>query len=105
MFCCQSKAGAATDYVRGEDVLDIWFDSGASWAAVLEGTSESFSHVSPVMQISLGPNRSTSSCFSCKTRLNSPARLSGCQFSRCPHSSAYFFISLIGDKAPYTCFT
>uniref|UniRef100_A0A8C5FHT3 isoleucine--tRNA ligase n=1 Tax=Gadus morhua TaxID=8049 RepID=A0A8C5FHT3_GADMO len=26
----------AADYVRGEDVLDIWFDSGASWAAVLE---------------------------------------------------------------------
>uniref|UniRef100_A0A672HPP8 Isoleucine--tRNA ligase, mitochondrial n=1 Tax=Salarias fasciatus TaxID=181472 RepID=A0A672HPP8_SALFA len=24
------------DYLRGEDVLDIWFDSGASWAAVLE---------------------------------------------------------------------
>ncbi|XP_071376206.1 isoleucine--tRNA ligase, mitochondrial isoform X3 [Centroberyx affinis] len=29
-------AGPVTDYVRGEDVLDIWFDSGASWAAVLE---------------------------------------------------------------------
>uniref|UniRef100_A0A3P8UCB2 Isoleucine--tRNA ligase, mitochondrial n=1 Tax=Cynoglossus semilaevis TaxID=244447 RepID=A0A3P8UCB2_CYNSE len=25
-----SKAGAAADYVRGEEVLDIWFDSGAS---------------------------------------------------------------------------
>ena len=34
----QSKAGPVSDYVRGEDVLDIWFDSGASWAAVLEGT-------------------------------------------------------------------
>ncbi|TRY98005.1 hypothetical protein DNTS_032616 [Danionella cerebrum] len=33
-----SKAGAASDYVRGEDVLDIWFDSGASWAAVLPET-------------------------------------------------------------------
>uniref|UniRef100_A0A4W6C333 isoleucine--tRNA ligase n=1 Tax=Lates calcarifer TaxID=8187 RepID=A0A4W6C333_LATCA len=32
----QSKAGPVTDYIRGEDVLDIWFDSGASWAAVLE---------------------------------------------------------------------
>ncbi|XP_041669016.1 isoleucine--tRNA ligase, mitochondrial isoform X2 [Cheilinus undulatus] len=32
----KSKAGAASDFVRGEDVLDIWFDSGASWAAVLE---------------------------------------------------------------------
>ncbi|KPP78100.1 isoleucine--tRNA ligase, mitochondrial-like [Scleropages formosus] len=31
----KSKAGAANDYVRGEDVLDIWFDSGVSWAAVL----------------------------------------------------------------------
>uniref|UniRef100_UPI003AAF709C isoleucine--tRNA ligase, mitochondrial isoform X3 n=1 Tax=Centroberyx gerrardi TaxID=166262 RepID=UPI003AAF709C len=29
-------AGPVTDYVRGEDVLDIWFDSGTSWAAVLE---------------------------------------------------------------------
>ncbi|XP_068607883.1 isoleucine--tRNA ligase, mitochondrial [Brachionichthys hirsutus] len=32
----KSKAGPATDYTRGEDVLDIWFDSGVSWAAVLE---------------------------------------------------------------------
>ncbi|XP_068194283.1 isoleucine--tRNA ligase, mitochondrial isoform X2 [Antennarius striatus] len=32
----KSKAGPLSDYVRGEDVLDIWFDSGASWAAVLE---------------------------------------------------------------------
>ncbi|KAM9340808.1 isoleucine--tRNA ligase, mitochondrial [Symphorus nematophorus] len=32
----KSKAGPVTDYVRGEDVLDIWFDSGSSWAAVLE---------------------------------------------------------------------
>ncbi|XP_033982183.1 isoleucine--tRNA ligase, mitochondrial isoform X1 [Trematomus bernacchii] len=36
----KSKAGPVTDYVRGEDVLDIWFDSGASWAAVLEEESE-----------------------------------------------------------------
>lgn len=32
----KSKAGAVTDYTRGEDVLDIWFDSGVSWAAVLQ---------------------------------------------------------------------
>ncbi|KAK9959829.1 hypothetical protein ABG768_009930 [Culter alburnus] len=32
----KSKAGAVSDYVRGEDVLDIWFDSGVSWAAVLQ---------------------------------------------------------------------
>ncbi|KAK3538006.1 hypothetical protein QTP70_027327 [Hemibagrus guttatus] len=32
----KSKAGDVTDYVRGEDVLDIWFDSGTSWAAVLQ---------------------------------------------------------------------
>lgn len=31
----KSKASSVSDYVRGEDVLDIWFDSGASWAAVL----------------------------------------------------------------------
>ncbi|XP_005728743.1 isoleucine--tRNA ligase, mitochondrial [Pundamilia nyererei] len=37
----KSKAGSASDYVRGEDVLDIWFDSGASWAAVLEAESDS----------------------------------------------------------------
>uniref|UniRef100_A0A8C2WTD2 isoleucine--tRNA ligase n=1 Tax=Cyclopterus lumpus TaxID=8103 RepID=A0A8C2WTD2_CYCLU len=37
-----SKAGPVTDYVRGEDVLDIWFDSGASWAAVLEGTADAY---------------------------------------------------------------
>lgn len=36
----QSKAGPVSDYVRGEDVLDIWFDSGASWAAVLQGTAQ-----------------------------------------------------------------
>ncbi|KAJ7988940.1 hypothetical protein DPEC_G00314400 [Dallia pectoralis] len=32
----KSKAGDVTEYERGEDVLDIWFDSGTSWAAVLE---------------------------------------------------------------------
>ncbi|XP_028994181.1 isoleucine--tRNA ligase, mitochondrial isoform X2 [Betta splendens] len=32
----KSKAGPVADYIRGEDVLDIWFDSGTSWAAVLE---------------------------------------------------------------------
>ncbi|XP_041828619.1 isoleucine--tRNA ligase, mitochondrial isoform X2 [Melanotaenia boesemani] len=36
----KSKAGPVSDYVRGEDVLDIWFDSGASWAAVLEEEME-----------------------------------------------------------------
>ncbi|XP_048084422.1 LOW QUALITY PROTEIN: isoleucine--tRNA ligase, mitochondrial [Alosa alosa] len=36
----KSKAGAVTDYIRGEDVLDIWFDSGVSWAAVLEEEQE-----------------------------------------------------------------
>ncbi|XP_047466437.1 isoleucine--tRNA ligase, mitochondrial isoform X2 [Mugil cephalus] len=45
----KSKAGPVSDYVRGEDVLDIWFDSGSSWAAVLEeeieGESEE-SHLS-----------------------------------------------------------
>uniref|UniRef100_A0A665U7Q2 isoleucine--tRNA ligase n=1 Tax=Echeneis naucrates TaxID=173247 RepID=A0A665U7Q2_ECHNA len=45
------KAGPVTDYVRGEDVLDIWFDSGASWAAVLEGTSEADAYVEGKDQI------------------------------------------------------
>ncbi|KAM9466594.1 isoleucine--tRNA ligase, mitochondrial isoform 2-T2 [Clarias gariepinus] len=36
----KSKAGVVTDYVRGEDVLDIWFDSGTSWAAVLQAGEE-----------------------------------------------------------------
>ncbi|XP_054894348.1 isoleucine--tRNA ligase, mitochondrial isoform X1 [Poeciliopsis prolifica] len=36
----KSKAGPVSDYVRGDDVLDIWFDSGASWAAVLEEEME-----------------------------------------------------------------
>ncbi|XP_038148635.1 isoleucine--tRNA ligase, mitochondrial isoform X2 [Cyprinodon tularosa] len=36
----KSKAGPVSDYVRGDDVLDIWFDSGASWAAVLEEDME-----------------------------------------------------------------
>ncbi|KAJ8366529.1 hypothetical protein AAFF_G00350830, partial [Aldrovandia affinis] len=32
----KSKASTEVEYVRGEDVLDIWFDSGVSWAAVLQ---------------------------------------------------------------------
>lgn len=41
----QSKAaGSPSDYVRGDDILDIWFDSGASWAAVLEGSSSHHTH-------------------------------------------------------------
>ncbi|KAJ7415906.1 hypothetical protein WISP_75384 [Willisornis vidua] len=33
-----AKAGGhdVSDYVKGQDVLDIWFDSGTSWAHVLE---------------------------------------------------------------------
>ena len=26
-------------YERGNDILDIWFDSGSTWAAVLGGTN------------------------------------------------------------------
>ncbi|KAH9519440.1 Isoleucine--tRNA ligase, mitochondrial [Bulinus truncatus] len=29
------KKGETKDYVRGSDILDIWFDSGVSWASVL----------------------------------------------------------------------
>ena len=28
------------DYERGEDILDIWFDSGSSWMPVLPGECE-----------------------------------------------------------------
>lgn len=56
MCLYQSKAGPVKDYVRGEDVLDIWFDSGASWAAVLEGTSD-ISLVCPVLQIIISTDR------------------------------------------------
>ena len=28
-----------TVYKRGDDILDIWFDSGSTWAAVLGGTN------------------------------------------------------------------
>ncbi|XP_035241208.1 isoleucine--tRNA ligase, mitochondrial isoform X1 [Anguilla anguilla] len=42
----KSKVGKEVEFERGEDVLDIWFDSGVSWAAVLQdweadGSSES----------------------------------------------------------------
>ncbi|KAK1171217.1 isoleucine--tRNA ligase, mitochondrial [Acipenser oxyrinchus oxyrinchus] len=32
----KSKGAEVQDYEKGEDVLDIWFDSGTSWAAVLD---------------------------------------------------------------------
>ncbi|XP_050172405.1 LOW QUALITY PROTEIN: isoleucine--tRNA ligase, mitochondrial [Myiozetetes cayanensis] len=37
-----AKAGGhdISDYVKGQDVLDIWFDSGTSWAHVLEGAEQ-----------------------------------------------------------------
>ncbi|MGH0142373.1 UNVERIFIED_CONTAM: hypothetical protein FKN15_077812 [Acipenser sinensis] len=35
----KSKGAEVQDYEKGEDVLDIWFDSGTSWAAVLDGKS------------------------------------------------------------------
>ena len=33
----QSGSDPGVQYVRGSDVLDIWFDSGVSWASVLKG--------------------------------------------------------------------
>lgn len=30
----------ATDFVKEQDILDVWFDSGVSYAAVLEGRDE-----------------------------------------------------------------
>ena len=34
---CILKAGLgqSEDYERGQDILDIWFDSGTSWSTVL----------------------------------------------------------------------
>ena len=34
----QSGFDASKEFVRGDDILDIWFDSGSSWAAVLKGS-------------------------------------------------------------------
>ncbi|KAM3870761.1 isoleucine--tRNA ligase, mitochondrial [Diretmus argenteus] len=51
----KSKAGPVTDYVRGEDVLDIWFDSGASWAAVLEEEFEDGDSEEPESRLSWLP--------------------------------------------------
>jgi isoleucyl-tRNA synthetase len=31
-----TSAATCEDWVRGEDTLDVWFDSGTSWAAALE---------------------------------------------------------------------
>ena len=33
----QSGGDPGKEYIRGDDVLDIWFDSGVSWASVLGG--------------------------------------------------------------------
>nr|XP_034967261.1 isoleucine--tRNA ligase, mitochondrial isoform X2 [Zootoca vivipara] len=35
-----AQAGNVQDYIQGQDVLDIWFDSGTSWAHVLEDAGE-----------------------------------------------------------------
>ncbi|KAJ9537285.1 hypothetical protein OSB04_030018 [Centaurea solstitialis] len=32
----ESYRDKASDYVKGTDTMDVWFDSGSSWAAVLE---------------------------------------------------------------------
>uniref|UniRef100_A0A4W5RB18 isoleucine--tRNA ligase n=1 Tax=Hucho hucho TaxID=62062 RepID=A0A4W5RB18_9TELE len=39
------------NYERGDDVLDIWFDSGTSWAAVLEGEAQADVYVEGKDQI------------------------------------------------------
>ena len=33
----QIDVGSSSDFIKGEDILDIWFDSGVSWASVLPG--------------------------------------------------------------------
>lgn len=30
----------ASSYRRGEDTMDVWFDSGSSWAGVLQGSGK-----------------------------------------------------------------
>ena len=35
---CKKKKGPASKFRKEMDILDVWFDSGASYAAVLEGT-------------------------------------------------------------------
>lgn len=37
IFLNQAANPDIQEYVQGQDVLDIWFDSGTSWAHVLEG--------------------------------------------------------------------
>ena len=32
------------DFVRGEDILDIWFDSGSTWKTVVEAQTGSVTH-------------------------------------------------------------
>ncbi|XP_072022668.1 isoleucine--tRNA ligase, mitochondrial-like, partial [Amphiura filiformis] len=36
----QSKADITSEYIRGDDILDIWFDAGASWAHVLKDAGQ-----------------------------------------------------------------
>eukprot|EP00955_Chlamydomonas_euryale_P076697 362751-Chlamydomonas_euryale.AAC.4 len=33
-----SRRAQAGDYVKGTDTMDVWFDSGSSWAGVLQHT-------------------------------------------------------------------
>ena len=35
--CSQSGYNADDEFIKCSDVLDIWFDSGSTWASVLEG--------------------------------------------------------------------
>ncbi|KAG9336133.1 hypothetical protein JZ751_002480 [Albula glossodonta] len=52
----KSKVSKGAEFERGEDVLDIWFDSGVSWAAVLqdwEADSSSESTDSPLSWLPL----------------------------------------------------
>ncbi|KAL5008395.1 hypothetical protein ScPMuIL_013976 [Solemya velum] len=36
----QLGLGESADYVKGEDILDIWFDSGTSWASLLKDVGD-----------------------------------------------------------------
>jgi isoleucyl-tRNA synthetase len=52
----------AASYRRGEDILDIWFDSGISWAAVI-GTLSTFTTYWPLSLATTGYSQ-ISRCYS-----------------------------------------
>jgi len=56
------------EYVRGDDVLDIWFDSGVSWASVLTGQFFIFFFSASYVQGAVKTYHNENYCFSEITR-------------------------------------